>query len=55
MLKLANLVAEKKAKNEVIQLVDQANVYQVRHLRLREKCLQQKKQGLKEKKQAVKK
>ena len=54
MLKHANLVAVEKAKNEVIQLVDPKNVYQVRHLRQLEKCHQPKKHDLKEKKQAVK-
>ena len=44
----------KKVKKEVIQLVDLVNVYQVRHLRLLERCQVPKKQGLKEKKQAVK-
>ena len=37
MLKLANLVVVKRAKNEVIQLADPKNVYQVRHLRLSER------------------
>ena len=43
----------KKAKNEVIQLVDLKIVYQVRHLRLSERCQQVKKQDLNVKKQAV--
>ena len=37
MLKQGSLVAVKKAKNEVIQLVDLVSVYQIRHLRQQEK------------------
>ena len=54
MSKLANLVADQKARKEAIQLVDQVNESQVRHLRLLVKCHQPKKQGLKEQKQVVK-
>ena len=43
----------KKAKNEVILLVDQVNVSQVRHLRLLEKCQVLKKQNLSVKKLVV--
>ena len=42
-----------KAKNEAIQLADQVSVYQVRHLRLLQKCQQVKKQDLNVPKQVV--
>ena len=54
MYKLVNLVVVQKAKNEVIQPVDLKIVYQVRHLRLLERCQQQKKLDLNVKKQVVK-
>ena len=43
-----------KGEKEAIQLADQVSESQVRHLRLLERCHQPKKQGLKEKKQVVK-
>jgi len=53
MLKLVNLVVVPRAKAELILRVDQVNVYQVRHLRLPQKCQQVKKRDLNVPKQAV--
>ena len=53
MSKLANHVVDQRAKNEVIQLADQVNESQVRHLRLLQRCQQVKKQDLSVKKQAA--
>ena len=53
MLRRESLVAVKKAKKEAIQLADQVNVSQVRHLRLLEKCQVVKKHGSNVKKLAV--
>ena len=55
MLKLANLVDGPKAKNEATLPVDPANVSQVRHLRLLQKCQVPKKHVSSVKKQAVRK